>query len=272
MSKIEEALFVISILCRQRIVMLGWRLDCSERTEEVWKNPLDPLKTNFVPEHEKEFLVDARHFESMANAALKAYFDLTPKVKTVFKDFSTGIAPFIEMNTAQRFMSLFHSLEKCKSFANELSLTPEELASDATLKLALEGAKEGVDPAISARIDGLLKKIRNPSIQQQLNPVLAMWSVNPYGLWPLFGTPSLPGLKDIRDKLSHSGPMGVDHQSLDVATRHFSIFVERILIAILEIPLAQTNAGGNTYSRFHRDSAESITELQKQTFNLKKGS
>jgi len=269
-AKFEDALFVISILWRQRVFVVGWRLDCRDRTEKTWKNPLDPLITKFVPEHEREFLVDQKDFEVSANAALKAYFELPPELKSIFKDFSVGVAPFLDLSTSQQFMSLFHSLEGCAGLSKGLLLTPEEKTANEVLQLALEKAKDGVDTATGARIDGLIRSIHRPSLQQKLNLVLSSWSINQYYLWPLFGTESLPGLKNIRDRLAHSGSMGVDHQSLDVANRHFCILVERILISLLKLPLEQTNANGNGYSRFHRESHEEILDLRKQAFKVEK--
>lgn len=268
-AKFEDALFVISILWRQRVFMVGWCLDCRDRTEEMWKNPLDPLITKFVPEHERDFLVDQNFFEVIANAALKAYFDLPPELKSIFKDFSVGVSPFLDLSTSQQFMSLFQSLEGCAGLSKGQLLTAEEEAANKALQLALESAKVGVDAATSARIDGLIKSIHRPSLQQKLNLVLSSWSINQYDLWPLFGTEALPGLKNIRDKLAHSGSMGVYHQSLDVANRHFCILVERILISFLKLSLEQTNAKDNSYSRFRHDTDDEILNLRKRAFKAK---
>lgn len=69
-----------------------------------------------------------------------------------------------------------------------------------------------------------------------------IWSVKNDDLWPLSGPDALPGLKEVRDKLAHSGSKAIHPQGLAVATWHLSILLERVLLTFLKIPLSDTSA------------------------------
>ena len=77
------------------------------------------------------------------------------------------------------------------------------------------------------RIEGFIKTVKKGrlSLLQQLEGALMTWSVKNDDLWPLSGSDALPGLKEVRDKLAHSGPKALHPQSLAVATWHLSILI-----------------------------------------------
>jgi hypothetical protein len=104
-------------------------------------------------------------------------------------------------------------------------------------------AKQGVKNSIAKRIDGFIKMLKKSTLQQQLESVLAAkWNVKTNDLWPLSGPDHLPGLKQVRDKLAHSGPKAIHMQGLAVATWHLSILLERVLLTLLKIQLSETSA------------------------------
>ena len=117
--------------------------------------------------------------------------------------------------------------------------------------LALEAAKQGVAVGVVERIEGFIKTVTkgNLSLLQRLKWVLMEWSVKNDDLWPLSGPDALPGLKEIRDKLAHSGPKALHPQGLAVATWHLSILLERVLLTFLKIPLSDTSAAPNRLVR-----------------------
>ena len=94
------------------------------------------------------------------------------------------------------------------------------------------------------RIEGFIKTVKKGrlSLLQQLEGALMTWSVKNDDLWPLSGSDALPGLKEVRDKLAHSGPKALHPQSLAVATWHLSILLERVLLTFLKIPVSDTSA------------------------------
>ena len=121
------------------------------------------------------------------------------------------------------------------------------LKADALLKEVLEKSKVGVDAAIVDCIDSLLGLVKRANLRQELEAVLTVWGVNRHGLWSLLGSKSIAGLKEIRDKFSHNDPKDMASQGLVVATWHLSILVERILLAMLKIPICDSSAGGKRY-------------------------
>ena len=53
----------------------------------------------------------------------------------------------------------------------------------------------------------------------------------------------------MRDKLAHSGQKALHSQGLAVATWHLSVLLERVLLALLKVPLADTSAAPNRLMR-----------------------
>jgi hypothetical protein len=239
LSYLEDALIVISVFCRQRIAVLGWEVIYAARREQVWDAPLDPLSTKYLPYEPHNYLVDKSRFASLASDASKIFSELEAEKRDIFKRMSNAVTPSIEMQTSERFLAMFHALEACRSFAAETKSEEDNME----LKRILEAAKCGVKDTIAKRIDGFIGKVDSkPSLRNQLEQVLVQWNTGD-DLWPLFGNgEKLPGLKEIRDKLAHTGPKAIHPQSLAVATWHLSILLERVLLSLLNIPVANTSA------------------------------
>jgi hypothetical protein len=254
----------MSIFCRQRIVVLGWTIEYGDRTEDVWLTPLDPLSTQYIPIEHNDYLVGKSDFENLVTGALKEFSLMDPLAKEYFRDFTIGLVPFVEMQTSQRFLSMFHALEGCRKSGGGLPPDLEVNESDVLLKDALERAKVGVDPSIGERIDGLIERIDKTSLRKELGFVLKSWSISTSGLWPLFGTKSNAGLIEIRNKLSHSTPKNVTSLGLVVATWHLSILIERILLTLLKIPIENTSAGVGQYRRDEWEDPVFLSEQRKQ--------
>jgi hypothetical protein len=198
LSRFEEALMVSSIFCRQRIAVLGWEVKYDDRIEQVWKDPLSPLTTKYLPYEPHNYLVSKRNFTSLMNTATKELAMLDPKIKDILKHMTLGLTPFINLQTSERFLSMFHALEACRSLATEDLGDAKLKKDDIALRLVLETAKQGVDDNIAKRIDGFIKMVGRPTLQQQLESVLvAKWNVRINDLWPLSGPDNLPGLKQI---------------------------------------------------------------------------
>ena len=250
LSHFEEALMVVSVFCRQRIAVSGWEVRYDDQQEQVWNYPLDPLTTKYIPYEPHDYLVDQRCFASLTSAATKELAALDPQMKDIFKHMSVGLTPFINMQVLERFILIFQSLEACRAFAPKFG-NAEHKEDDDALLLVLEAAKQGAVVGVVERIEGFIKTVKNGrlSLLQQLEWVLMTWSVKNDDLWPLSGPDALPGLKEVRDKLAHSGPKALHPQGLAVATWHLSILLERVLLTLLKIPLSDTSAAPNRLVR-----------------------
>lgn len=64
--------------------------------------------------------------------------------------------------------------------------------------------------------------------------------------------------------------MAVLKQELMAALARIRILVERVLISFLKLPLEQSNAKGNAYSRFCCGSHNEIPNLRKRALKVKK--
>ncbi|WP_239797491.1 hypothetical protein [Candidatus Nitrotoga arctica] len=246
LSHIEEALMVVSVFCRQRIAVSGWEVRYDDRQEQIWIYPLDPITTKYIPYEPHDYLVDQRSFASLTSSATKELAALDPQMKNIFKHMSIGLTPSINMQVSERFLRMFQALEACRAFAPKFGNAKHKEDDDALL-LVLEAAKQGAIVEVVERIEGFIKTVKNGrlSLLQRLEWVLMTWSVKNDDLWPLSGPDPLPGLKEVRDKLAHSGPKALHPQGLAVATWHLSILLERVLLTLLKIPLSDTSAAPN---------------------------
>lgn len=250
LAHFEDALMVISIFCRQRVAVLGWEVKYADRQEQVWKNPLEPITTKYLPYEPHDYLVDKHSFETLTNVATKEWAALDPTMKDIFKHMSVGLAPFMNLQTSERFILMFQALEACRALAPEYGNAQDKTNDDALL-LALEAAKRGADVGVVERIEGFIKTVKKGrlSLLQRLEWVLMHRGVNRDDLWPLSGPDNLPGLKQVRDKLAHSGQKALHPQGLAVATWHLSVLLERVLLALLKVSLADTSAAPNRLMR-----------------------
>jgi hypothetical protein len=175
----------------------------------------------------------------MLNKALKSFSELISvedknKGKYIYS-ISYALAPAIELNTQERFLAMFRSLETCRKFANVNILLTDE---DKQLIEALCKLKNGLSDSLSKRIQGFVNIIKNPNLPQQLKSVLNEWDVFYRDLWPLIGKKGIIG---IRDKLSHTHlSSSVNSQGLAVATWHLSILLERIFFNLLSLKIENT--------------------------------
>jgi hypothetical protein len=243
-SSIKNLLEVVSLFCRQRTAMLGWDTEYGNRHEQVWKNPLDPWVTKNVSRGRDKYLVDA-DFERLAGCAVATYANLEADKKTVCADLLIGLTPFIDLNPPQRFLAMFQSLESCRRFAKNRNMVESQNQEDIDLILALARAKLDASVSVAERIDGFITKIEEQggSLKAELECVLETWNVKTDDLWPLQGTKKLPGLIQLRNKMAHRGALALSFQGVAIASRHLSVLIERIMLAFLNIPIEETNAG-----------------------------
>jgi hypothetical protein len=243
-SSFKNLLEVVSLFCRQRTEMLGWDTEFGNRHEQVWKNPLDPLITKNVSRGRDKYLVDA-DFERLAGRAVASYAKLNADMRTVCADLLIGLTPFIDVSPPQRFLAMFQSLESCRRFAKNRNMVESQNQEDIDLISALSRAKLDASASVAERIDGFITRIEEPvgSLKAELECVLETWNVKTDDLWPLSGTKKLPGLIQLRDKLAHRGALALSFQGVAIASRHLSVLIERIMLALLDISIEETNAG-----------------------------
>jgi hypothetical protein len=189
-----------------------------------------------------DYLVPESQLPVIANDAMKKFESLPSDIRRIVEYISLGLVPYIAQRHGERFLALFYALEACRKFASK-EPDAETMMSTEELTTLLAEASGKASTVVSARIDGIISNIRSGpkvDLRIQLEEVLLKWNVQRAHLWPIVGTDGQPGLKNIRDRLSHKGGTSVNSDSLLVATHHLSILMERVVIALLGIPLEQT--------------------------------
>jgi len=263
LSRLEDALIIMSVFSRQRITVLGWEVNDEDHQEQVWKDPLEPTTTRYVPYEPNDYLVEKKYFESLMAIATKAFDVLNKTKKDILKHISVGLSPFIEMQDSARFLLMFHALEACSSIAPEILNSPKLSEQDMSLISILEASKKGVSNGISSRIDGFINIVKSGSSLKKLELVLKELNVTSYDLWPLSGTDKLPGIKEIRNKIAHNGTKNINNQGLAVATWHLGVLLERLFLALLKIPMAQTSVSPSRLCREEWYNSGYVLEQRK---------
>lgn len=76
-------------------------------------------------------------------------------------------------------------------------------------------------------------ELNRPALKASINEFLAQHSVEVADLWPLFGSTSMPGLAEIRNRLAHGEvPTGDAITALAIARSHLRIILERCLLSV----------------------------------------
>lgn len=261
-SRLRTALTVPSILMRQRIPINGWE-ERGSGHREVINQPLGPITTSFWGFRPGEYIFHGSELKDKIRVACQNFSAAEPAVQKAVEQISLGLVPFLEYRHGERFLAMFYGLEACRRFAAK---EPSDDVRADTEKLlnALEAAKNATSDRVKERLQGMINGIeRGPKVDLriQLEEVLDHWKVERDDLWPVFGTETLPGLKNIRDKLSHKGGTAVNSGSIVIATYHLSVLLERLVLAFLRMSLE-----GSTVSRqyLRDDSWCSPTVIQQE--------
>lgn len=247
-ADIRAALVIASIFSRQRIGVVGWtRVDKSGSREDVFHQPLAPLRTHSASFSANVPMLEAESFSKIVNSACAAYSAMSPDYQNLIEIISMGLVPYVKQSTSERFISMFNALEQCRTFAIKKP-TAEMLVKDDELIKALETAKLTVSEDIKDRIQGFIRRVEKPTVDLkiQIEEILSEWGVVRNDLWPFSASEKSPGLKQIRDRLSHTGSAGVNGHSLTVACLHLSVLLERIVLRLLDVQLTETDVSLKT--------------------------
>lgn len=247
----RDVLMVLSIFSRQGISLLAWEKRCGNDTEILW---IDPLQQNLAPYmglDENVFLAFPKEFEKCAEALVNKYFAKSKRVKEVIRHLSVSIAPHISVPEEPKFLRMFHALELAIGLANLTELEKQEFGkSNAEMVAHLKNMKALIEAGSSVfsaklieRTDGFIRVIENGGLSFSAklaaffkeNPALSFFAAD---LWPIEGSNGKPGLKEIRNKLTHGVHGKIDFQAFAVASWHLSIFIERLIFVMsgAEVP------------------------------------
>lgn len=245
-EKMKAVLIPLSILTRQAITLHGWIWEKLESIEMMWFDPLEPNLAPDMAEAPIEDLCLQEEFDACAQAFVEKFLGAPPDIQEAITLIAVALAPHIKRTTSQNFFALFSALEQVIALEKHTKEERERLReSDAELRAALLDLKCRMEEVQSpnaatlvARIEGLARSVDSggPSLKVRFEkfqcayPKLALHLSD---LWPLHGTPKLPGLKQIRDSLAHGLRDVYTVQAIAVAHWHFARLAERLAFVVL---------------------------------------
>jgi hypothetical protein len=254
----REILTMLSIFCRQAITLHGWEKENSSGKEIHWFHPLEPNRTPYMELEPHHFPVFPNEFKKSAESLINGYFSAAKKIQKSVRFLAVSIAPHVASPDRSGFLLMFSALEQVVGMIKMSDAEKLELGeTNSALVAHLTGMKSGIESEsppftdrIVERINGFIKLIEsgNLSFSAKLQglfkqyPALSHYAAD---LWPIEGSKGKPGLKEMRNKLTHSTYDKVNSQALAVARWHFSIFIERLVFVLL---------GAEVPEGIHRDS------------------
>lgn len=250
-EKMKDVLIPLSILTRQAITLHGWQWQKKDGVETTWFVPLEPSLAPDMAEEPMENLCFSHEFEAHAESLVQGFMAASADLKEAVTLLSVALAPHVERSTAANFSALFSALEQAIALEK---LTTEErtklsesdgvlIAELLGLKTRIEAAKDAHFEGVAARIAGLVESVKasGPSFKVRfekfldVHPTLRLYMSD---LWPLMGTQKVPGLKEIRNSLTHGLRQEYSAQAIAVAHWHFARLCERLGFILLgaEVP------------------------------------
>ncbi|WP_374580882.1 hypothetical protein [Pseudoduganella sp.] len=240
-EQIRSALSIPSVFLRQRLAVNGWE-EQGATIREIVRQPFAPILPKNFAMQPYEYLVQESQLENVMQRACVNFSKLAPKLKRTVEKIALGLSPYNHLGDEERFRAMFYGLESCRKLTSKVPSAEVLKARDEVL-VALKFAHKELSGAAAERVNGFINSVENGpkvDLRIEIEEVLDNWKVARSDLWPLYGSEAEPGLVKIRDKLSHSGGTSVNNDSLVLATYHLSLLMERIILAILDIPLSET--------------------------------
>jgi hypothetical protein len=91
-----------------------------------------------------------------------------------------------------------------------------------------------------------LDELNRISLREAFESFCKYYDINLGDLWPVFKSPGIVGLADIRNKLIHGDPLPDNlYSALIVAREHLRTLVERVIVRVLGWDIAKTKASPN---------------------------
>jgi hypothetical protein len=254
-TSFRSSLDILSVLFRQAVSLHGWTYTDGE-TVTTWIDPLGPNVTPSAREDRGDFVAKPQAFAECATALTHAYARCDPKTRSLVRHLALAVAPHNKSRTADHFLFMFSALERVVESAFRKDSTPRSPArTDATLIALLEGVRravvteQGEDATeISERLEGLVRIVGQPGIRDKFEAFFRVYPRMPAysaDLWPLMGSASARGLRDIRNALAHGRGSFLSADVVAVAEWHLAILMERVIFVLLDLPLPEGITAGS---------------------------
>lgn len=253
-AKFRSSLEVLSVLFRQAVSLHGWTCTDGE-TVSTWIDPLDPNVTPSAREHRGDYVARPQVFVECATSLAHAYAKADTKIHSLVRHISAAVNPRTNSQTADRFLFMFSVLERVVGSAWRRDQTPRSpAATDDAVATLLNGLKETVVAGggenaseISKRLDGFIKTVKNgTSVQVKFEAFFRVYPTMAHAdLWPILGSDTERGLREIRHALAHGSSSFVSLDVMAVAEWHLAILLERVIFVLLGMPLPEGISPGS---------------------------
>ncbi len=244
-EKFQSVLEVLSVLFRQAVKLHGWTFTHDHQTVTTWVGPMDPIVTASAHEERGDFVEKPRDFVQCANGLIRAYAVAEPKTRSLIRNLLSAINPYVKKRGDDHFFNMFKAFEKVIEAAwksDSSSFSPSVL--DNALIPRLEGLIESVRAdggndvdVLTKRLQGFIKSVKSGGGHVnkfesfiRLYPEMGHYCAD---LWPVNGTDTKGGLKEIRNALSHGSYVTTD--VITVANWHLGILMERLIFVLLGV-------------------------------------
>jgi len=278
--KFGNSLDVLSVLFRQAVSVHGWTYTDGQ-TVSTWINPLEPNVTPSAREDRGDFVVKPQLFVEYATILAHAYENADEKTRSLVRHISLAVNPHNNLRTTDHFLFMFSAFERVieSAWKRDKAKNSPTVTTHAVIK-HLENLKEAVvaeggDSAseISARLAGLINVVNRPSIQDKFNAFFRLYpTMINYcqDLWPIFGSGTERGLREIRHALAHGSSSFVSLHVVAVAEWHLAILLERVIFVLLGTSLPEGISPGSYLLRiggkgwYDRDCWEFVRSIPSQ--------
>lgn len=249
-AEFRSSLDILSVLFRQAVSLHGWTYTDGE-TVSTWVNPLDPNVTPSARADRGDFVANPQVFTECASKLVNAYRSADDETRSLVRHLSVAVNPHNKSRINDHFLFMFSALERVVESVYKRDKSPRSpVATDNAIATLLSELKESViagggenAPEIAKRLTGFIKTVMNgTSVRDKFD---ALFRVHPAmtaycaDLWPILGSDTQRGLREIRHALSHGRGSFVSQDVMVVAEWHLAILLERLIFVLLNLTIPE---------------------------------
>jgi hypothetical protein len=249
-ASFKKSLDVLAVLFRQAVSVHGWTYTADGHATSTWIACLAPNVTSSAREDRGDYVAKPQVFVECANSLAQAYAAAGAKIRSLVRHLSVAINPHNELTDRDHFVFMFSAFERVFEHAWKNDTTPTgPSVTTPVLIRHLEQLRAAIDAGggedaavISSRIEGLMKVVNSPSIQDKLNSFFRVYPTMKHyssDLWPISGKGKERGLREVRNALAHGSGSFVSVNVIVVAKWHLEILLERLVFVLLNLAIPE---------------------------------
>jgi hypothetical protein len=270
-SQIGDVCLLASLAARHRVMVLG--AECSA-PRELYRSWINPLRRHRPPARSEspERLIGLSDFEDYFAIVAGKFCSLSDRDRARIREAIYPLVPAFAFDSVETaFLSMFSAVEAL------VRIEQPDVVGGPTIvdEERWQGVKREIRKVINSlgaefssdEKDAIRQKIaelNRPSIKSAINRFLSLYSIPTDDLWPIFGSPQMPGLAEVRNRLAHGDAPSEDALgALGVAQSHLTILLERCLLSALGYPVERSRARPSSLQLEALTDQQQIRELQQ---------